>query len=440
MELKKRTYFEYELIGGRSLPTGKCFKLYYPLTIMAALALMLSLRAGLALASSTLPAPGINPDGGSFTMPTMVNIFDDAAGDPIYFTTDNSDPETSSTATLYTAPFYVSQSETVSAGVYDPVFGWSSVTSVAFSIQIPSLIQAPVISPDGGSFPAAQTVTISGIPAGDTCYYTTNGDYPGTSDTPYTVPFTVGQSEKIEAIIYIPSAGYSAVTAATFYINGASLVQAPVISPDGGTFTTPQTVKISNTDDCFYTTDGSDPETSKTAEVYVSPFEMWSGTVNAANDDPSNGWSSVTTATFTLSGETPPVTPTISPDGGSFTSSQTVTISNIPSGDICYYTTDGSNPNDNQASRTSYTGPFTVSQTETVEAANWNAASGWSTDALANFVIGDSVASLTITPNGGVFPAPQSVTITGIPAGDTCCYTTDGSNPTTSSTAVPYTG
>jgi hypothetical protein len=36
-----------------------------------------------------------------------VNIFDAAVGDPIYYTTDSSDPETSGTHTLYAGAFFV---------------------------------------------------------------------------------------------------------------------------------------------------------------------------------------------------------------------------------------------------------------------------------------------------------------------------------------------
>ena len=130
-----------------------------------------------------------------------------------------------------------------------------------------------------------------------------------------------------------------------------------------------------------------------------------------------------------------------SPTGGSYTTAQTVTISNIPSGDICYYNTDSNcSPAED---RILYTGPFTLSQSETVNAANCSPTAGWSAVTRANFVISSSSSSssLTITPNGGNFATAQTVTITGAPSGDTCYYTTDGSDPRSSnSTAILYTG
>jgi sugar lactone lactonase YvrE len=424
------------------------------LLMLATLALGLSALAGPAAAAGSVPAPYIQPPGGNFDVPMGVTITD-AINDPIYYTTDGSDPEASNTAILYSGAFTlaggftVSHSETVSAAVYDQAAGWSSVTSDAFNIYTSSLVPAPTLSPDGGSFALAQTVTITGIPAGDTCYYTTDGSDPSPTESssavPYTAPFTISQSEKIEAANYSPSDGYSGVTVATFNFAGSVLVPAPTITPGGGSFVTAQVVTIGNIpvtpdeDTCYYTTDGSDPETSSTAQCYGrQAFQVGTGTVKAANYDFKYGWSSVTSATFNVSTPPPPA-PSISPDGGSFTGAQTVTITGIPSGDLCYYNTDGNcNPDED---RILYTGPFTLSQSETVNAANYNQTGGWSAVTRVTFVISGSstTSSLTITPNGGNFATPQTVTITGAPSGDTCYYTTDGSNPTTSSTAIAYT-
>lgn len=58
-------------------------------------------------------------------------------------------------------------------------------------------------------------------------------------------------------------------------------------------------------------------------------------------------------------------TPTFSPDGGTYTSAQSVTISCATAGAAIYYTTDGSTPT---ASSTKYTAPVTVSESLTLKA------------------------------------------------------------------------
>src|SRR5258705_8422940 len=67
-------------------------------------------------------------------------------------------------------------------------------------------------------------------------------------------------------------------------------------------------------------------------------------------------------------GGTPPpkvATPTFSPAGGTYSQSQTVTISDATSGATIYYTTDGSTPT---TSSTVYSAPISVTQTTTIRA------------------------------------------------------------------------
>lgn len=60
-------------------------------------------------------------------------------------------------------------------------------------------LSTPTISPAAGQYTSAQTVTIT-CPSGATCYYTTNGKLPTTSDTQYTGPFTVSSNEIVSAV------------------------------------------------------------------------------------------------------------------------------------------------------------------------------------------------------------------------------------------------
>jgi len=79
----------------------------------------------------------------------------------------------------------------------------------------------------------------------------------------------------------------------------------------------------------------------------------------------------------------------ISPNGGTFKSSQDVTICNIPSGDAAFYTLDGSNPTTSDTSLI-YNDPFIVDESLTVKAAVYNDESAWSNVVSADFVIKDA--------------------------------------------------
>src|SRR5581483_1999930 len=76
--------------------------------------------------------------------------------------------------------------------------------------------------------------------------------------------------------------------------------------------------------------------------------------------------SAVASAAYTINAAPPTLsTPTFSPAGGAYTTAQSVTISDATSGATIYYTTNGTTPT---TSSTQYTGPITVSSTETLQA------------------------------------------------------------------------
>jgi hypothetical protein len=176
--------------------------------------------------------------------------------------------------------------------------------------------------------------------------------------------------------------------------NGTQTVATPTFSPAGGSFTSAQSVSISDSTSgatIYYTTNGSTPTTSST--VYGGPISVGSGTVTieALGAKSGDNNSSVASATYTITTAQQQVaTPTFSPAGGSFTSAQSVSISDSTSGATIYYTTNGSTPT---TASTVYSGPISVSSgTVTINALG--AKSGDTNSSIAS-------ATYTISTGGG---------------------------------------
>jgi len=130
------------------------------------------------------------------------------------------------------------------------------------------------------------------------------------------------------------------------------------------------------------------------------------------------------------------VIPTFSPSGGTYGSTQTVTISSATPGTSITYTVDGSTPT---ILSTAYSTPISVSSSETVNALAVKTGYANSSIGTATYIVGGSqVATATFSPIAGSYPGSQMVTVSSLTAGATFYYTLDGSTPTTSSTL--YTG
>jgi hypothetical protein len=127
--------------------------------------------------------------------------------------------------------------------------------------------------------------------------------------------------------------------------------------------------------------------------------------------------------------------PTFSPNGGSFNSTQSVTISCSTVGATIYYTADGSTPT---TGSTEYTGAITVSSSETINAIAVAAGYHISAVGSATFKVIVACATPTFYPAAGTYVSIQTVTISSATSGATIYYTTNGSTPTTSS--PQYTG
>ena len=263
--------------------------------------------------------------------------------------------------------------------------------------------------------------------------------------------------------VYVPTcSGNTYVTSPTSGATGTLTSASPMISPAGGSVASGTVVTIATTGtnrdlntSNWCTTDGSTPAvhsgTSATMTSYtvtsnttLKCIGMW-GAANQPYSYPTNyGYvpSSVLTANYTTSGTPTAATPAISPASGTFTGSQTVTITDSTPASTIYYTTNGTTPT---TGSTVYSGSFAVTTTTTVQAIA--AASGYLNSAVgsATYTLSGTptAATPTFSPASETFTSPISVTVSTTTTGATIYYTTDGTIPTTSSTvyssAIPLT-
>jgi hypothetical protein len=420
-------------IGGRG--TGPCVHggftmsvhIWSRAAIVASTVAVLACSGSSGGSSTTAATPTFSPTGGTYTSAQSVTISSSTAGATIYYTTDGSTPTTASA--VYAAPVAVGESMTLKAIAAADGFATSAVGTATYTIN--QSAATPTFSPDGGTYTSVQSVTISSSTAGATIYYTTDGSTPTTASAVYAAPVTVGADMTLKAIATAAGFSTSAVGTADYVIN---LVPAatPTFSPDGGTYTSVQSVAISSATagaTIHYTTDGSTP--TMASAVYGAPVTVGADmTLKAIATAAGSSPSAVGTADYVIN--LPAGTPTFSPGGGTYTTVQSVTISSTTAGATIHYTTDGSTPT---AASATYAGPVTVGASLTLKAVAVSAGTSTSAVGAADYVINlVPAATPTFSPVAGTYTSAQSVAISSTTAGAAIYYTTDGSTPTASST------
>jgi Chitobiase/beta-hexosaminidase C-terminal domain len=315
---------------------------------------------------------------------------------------------------------------------------------------------SPTFSPPSGTYSSTQSVTLSSSTSGNNICYITASSLTSTTlmpwpnseggcivGTAYTGAISVSSSTTIYAVAGTTYTGVpGAVTSAAYTITSAPpTVSTPTFSPAAGTYASAQSVTISDTTSgaaIYYTTNGTTPTTSSTR--YTGPITVSSTeTLEAIAADTGDTNSAVSSAAYTITSTPPTVsTPTFSPAEGAYTSAQSVTISDATSGAAIYYTTNGTTPT---TSSTQYTGPITVSSTETLEAIAADtgdtnsavASATYTINSQPNFLLtasspsltvnagGQETLMLTLTPENG-FNSPVSLACSGLPSGVTCDF------------------
>lgn len=324
--------------------------------------------AAYAVSPDTAPAPSLSLAGGPYAGPQKVAI-STAPGDSIFYTTDGTAPTVSSKLYVDSVSIRATtnlQAITVKFGLVN-----SKVSSAIYTIP-PRDSALNALSTSPGTFTAT---FLGGMSS-----YVDSVDQGVTSVAVTATPRTPGDVNSIafdgssSATVVLDSIDPDTISVRVTNSNGNSMVYsiivvhkapaAPSFSPGSGLYAGVQHVAIASATagaKIYYTVDGSVPSTSST--LYTGPVTVSGNTTLEAL---ALGTGSVSSKTTSAAYAFDTVkTPTFSPAGGFYSTTQTVTISCATAGATIHYTTNGSTPT---ATSPVYTGPISVPIPETVRA------------------------------------------------------------------------
>ena len=282
-------------------------------------------------------------------------------------------------STSFVGPFQIAAADFNGDGLPDLAMLTKSVNTASILLTVPT---------------ETATATVNGIAPVGAGTHNVDASYPGDSH-------------------------YGAVTSSTISLTAGL---APlVVTPAAGTYTSVQTLTITEVipgSTIYYELTGS---VSTNGYVqYTGPVSLPYGgveTLQAHATETGYDQSNYLLAQYTLNYPAAPA-PVLSLPSGSYSSPQSLTITDLLTGATIYYTPDGTTPT---ASSAKYTGPITVSSTETIEAIA--VATGYSPSAVTTAAY---ISAPGVAPGSG---GTTSLTVTaGATTGNTGTISVVGTN------------
>jgi len=357
--------------------------------------------------------PTASPSPGTYSTTQSVTLATTTGSATICYTTDGSTPTATNGScgggsSTYSGAISVASTTTIKSIASRAGYNNSAVPTNLYTIS--SVAATPTASPAAGTFTSTQDVTFSSTTAGGTICYTTDGSDPTsvvagncTTGTIYTGAITLTTTTTLRALTTKSGLTASSISSDTYTIQVAT----PSNSPGAGSYTTSQAVTLTcSTASCVicYTTDGSTPAatspgTCSTGTTYSTPFTVSSSaTVKAIGTKAGTTNSAVMSAAYTIV----VATPTDSPGAGTYSSTQSVTLSDATGSAVICYTVDGSTPAASTpgtcSAGTTYSGAFNIASTTTLKAIGTK--TGLSNSAVLTSVYTISGGSISISDSG----------------------------------------
>jgi len=355
---------------------------------------------------------------GTYSSALVVTVTDATAGATIRYTTNGSDPiETS--ALVPDTGISVDVNTVLKARAWNDAQPVSDVAVATYALQA----APPTLAPAGGTFSAAVDVVLSAAP-GTGIHYTTDGSDPTAVSTLYTGPLRLTTTSTVKAIAARAGWDSSTPVAETYRFFYGTL-DAPVFAPAPGTYQGQVSVTIGAQTGAGirYTTDGSVPTVD--SRIYSGPIVVSaSETIRAQAFRRDYGDSAIVAGAFGIAARTP----VILPSTGTYTSAQSIRITDASPLAQIHYTLDGSEPT---AQAPLYAGPFTISDPTVVKARAFGG--GLIDSAVATASLTFQTPAPTAAPSQGVYLPGQVISLVSDSQAE-IRYTLDGSDPTPSST------
>ncbi len=275
----------------------------------------------------TCATPTFSPAAGTYTSAQSVTINSATEGATIYYTTDGTEPTTNSTQ--YNGAISVSSSTTIKAIATAAGYDNSSVATATYTIVSighegteadPYTVADARTAIDAGTGTQGVYATgiVSAIPkAYDASYKNITFNFvDAAGDTDFLQAYRCGGDEAADVQVGDVVVVYGNLTkyGTTYeFAQGCELislthptaaVEAPIFSPDGGVYTTPQSVSFAVAAPTmegytfYYTLDGTEPTTQ--SKLYTGPIEVSTTTTIKAIAVKGGEVSLVTTATYAI--------------------------------------------------------------------------------------------------------------------------------------------